>query len=289
MSPSGRAAGHRGGDRDRELAPDDRGHLREPARAGFEPVDAGHEQRLERGRELGRGLRGDRPGPPAVAARLEQRAQQLLEVQRVALGLGDDLVLHRLTDQPGRDQLVDQRPSRLGRERRRATAPRRRCANARLRLQTEGPPLRTRIGPQRRREHHRRAVGEREQPFGQLAGGPVGPVEVVDRQHERTRRAERLGPQHERALHPIRQLVGREREQLAFDVLLEADREHQTQVRERSVLGRPEERAGPRPELGPDRELRCPSPRPRARSAGARRRDRTASPPRRRRTGPRAG
>ena len=131
-----------------------------------------------------------------------------------------------------------------------------RCANRVCASRRKAHPCEPGSGRKRRREHHRRAVGEREQPFGQLAGGPIGPVEVVDRQHQRSRRAERLRPQHERVLHPIRQLVGREREQLAFDVLLQADREHQTQVRERSVLRRPEERAGPRPKLGPDRELR---------------------------------
>ncbi len=249
-----RAVRDRGGDRDRELAPDDRGHLREPPRAGFEPVDAGDEQRLERRRELGRGLRGDRPRPSPIATRLEQRAQQLLEVQRVALGLGHDLVLDRLPDQAGRHELVDQRSGGLGFERRE-----RQLLHAvrepRLRLQPEGPPLRTRVGPQRRGEHDRRTVGQREQPLGQVAGGPIRPVEVVDRQHQRARRTERLDPPRERALHPIRQLVGREREQLAFDILLQADREDQAQVRERSVLRRPQERAGPRSKLGADREL----------------------------------
>jgi hypothetical protein len=139
------AARDRGHDRDGELTTDHGRHLGEPPGAGFESVDPCDEERLEGGRELRGGARRDGPRPSAVAARLEQGAQQLLHIQRVAFGLGDDLVLHRLTDQTGRNERVDQRPRRPGCERRQGHLlhP---VGEPRLRGETEGPPLRTRIG-----------------------------------------------------------------------------------------------------------------------------------------------
>ena len=119
---------------------------RPPARAAARRVRAGRCGRRAAPRapaELGRGLRGDRPRPSPIATRLEQRAQQLLEVQRVALGL-HDLVLDRLPDQAGRHELVDQRSGGLGLERRERQLLHA-CAN-RVCASSRKDPFRTRSG-----------------------------------------------------------------------------------------------------------------------------------------------
>jgi hypothetical protein len=70
---------------DGEGAPDDRGHLGEPARPVGQPVDPREEEALERrGHQLG-GPHGQRPRPTTVDdAALDDGAQQLLEVKRIA-------------------------------------------------------------------------------------------------------------------------------------------------------------------------------------------------------------
>ncbi len=254
-SPPGSALSATDGrDRDRELAAHDRGDLREPARTRLEAVDPRHEEGLERGRQLRRRPRRDRPRPPPVAAGLHQRADELLDVQRVPLGLRDELVPDGLAEQSGRHDRIDQLARGVGGERsqRQLLGPVRELA---LRLRAEHPSLRSGIGAKGHGEHHGRPVGEVQEALGQLAGRPVRPVQVVQCQDERALGRHRLDPGQVGIVLSRRQLVGREREQLAFLVRIQPDREQQAEVRQDPFLRRTEERADPCPKLHPHGEL----------------------------------
>ena len=121
--------------------------------------------------------------PLLEAAALEERSEQLLEVERVALGPRDDLVARRLVERPRaerREQLACRRGGKRV-ERDLGRAVRELGEDARA----EPPSLRGRVAPQRRDEQERGAVGELEEVLGQLARRRVRPVQVLDREDDR--------------------------------------------------------------------------------------------------------
>jgi hypothetical protein len=157
-----------------ERAPGDGRVLDEPALGRLERVEAGGEDRLDRVRQLG--LR-HRP-------LLRDPSRHLLGEQRVAAGALDDGAEHRLAvGQQGRDERVrvldaERVEQELGR-RASTTAPARPAVEQLVAGEAD--------------DHERGA-----NPLGEVLDGVehavVGPVDVLERDHERTPRRDRLDP-----------------------------------------------------------------------------------------------
>jgi len=105
------------------------------------------------------------------------------------------------------------------------------------RVPAKTPALALRLDPKRRREKQRRRVHDLEQTVGEFAGLPVGPLEVFDRQDERTGPAQRARPCAVRAANPVGALLGRQLAQA--DIGLVADREERGKERQRLRGSRP--------------------------------------------------
>jgi hypothetical protein len=80
-------------------------------------------------------------------------------------------------------------------------------------------------------------------------------VQVIHGEHERPGGRERLGPDDERVLDPCRELVGRERQQVALDLGIQPQREQEPEVGQDPVLRGAQQRARARAELRPRPEL----------------------------------
>jgi hypothetical protein len=142
-----RQPGHGGEELVRELAPDHGPDLRDLP-DGRQAVEPGHQRVLQRRRDRERRQRADRDEPVGALpqeARFEHDLGQLLDEQRHALGLGEDLVQDRRRQLAARRHAVDDRDGL-----RPAEAVQRQQGRVR-----EAVPARRRLGPRRGDEHHR--------------------------------------------------------------------------------------------------------------------------------------
>ena len=146
--------------------PDDRGGLDQGALAGLEPVEPGRQQGVDRGRDL-------------CVALLEQHPHQLLHEQRIALG-GREYALGEIGGRAGvADQLLDQRPARLGAERVQLQ-----LGGGGYRAAEVGPDV-EQVGPGGGDDQDRHALGLAGEVLDQLEEGRLGPVDVLEQDHER--------------------------------------------------------------------------------------------------------
>ena len=180
-------------DRDRELAPEHGGDLRQPARTVREPVDPGDEEALEgRWKQEGR-LQGRRPRamPRLQPSRFDERAQELLEVKRISSARSTSSAPRASSRKP--EQRREDLPRSLRGERFEGDLG---CAVGEVGKDacSESPALRAGVSSERRDEQERRALGQLEEILRELARRRMRPVEVLDRQRDRGLRGERLDP-----------------------------------------------------------------------------------------------
>ena len=235
---------------------------------GREPVDAGQDHLLH-------GL-GDLDGhgmvemPAAVAGRhqrprVHQRADELLDVERVPFGVLQDTPLQvrrqgSLSDQAVQQLLLGVAGERLERQ---LACPMGKLPRGRL---LDAPRRVVALGPLRDDEQHGGALGEPEQPLGQLHRGRVGPVQVLDGDDDRAVVGE---PRQQVADHlerPVLQGFRRQLREPSRGLRLQGEAEHRAQVR--VDLHRPVA----------EEALRPPAAGPRAREAPGRPRRRRATP-----------
>ena len=180
---------HRGGlGRDRlqqrnlEAGTDHRRFLDDLSLRGVEPVHAREQQAVQRrGHLRGRGLLGAAP-PPIVAdqhAGRDQVAHHFLEVQRVAAGPLQDQGAQALREEPRRvPEPLRQQVLTVGPRQRRHLDPGVRNTARVQRLRIERRPV--------HQEDQERTIGEPVRDRAQhLDGGGVGPVQILDDQHQR--------------------------------------------------------------------------------------------------------
>ncbi len=182
-----RSLGHRrGGRRKLGLERVARHRSRPPARAVRRPTAKRAPRRARQQPPAARrDPSGDSSGPPC-AAFTSERSGELLQIERVAAALLVE------SGRRGRGRL----PRRGARRPRRASARRRRrptrvparCARSSAAV----TPLRRLTGTDSQRDEHRRGRWPAQQRPEQLDGCGVGPVEVVEDQHERRGRRESL-------------------------------------------------------------------------------------------------
>ena len=209
-----RQAGDRLEPRQWHLAPDHRRRLQQTLVLRRQPVDPGLDDGVDR-------VRDRQPGVAAPA--LAKRARQLLEKERVALGLREDLVLEvrrqrHLAHDRSHDPAALVAAQRMERDLRRP------------RLHEPGRPVARPV----RHEQHDRGVG-------QVAGqglevglrGRIDPVNVLHRQHDGPPAAEVEQDLAERVEGPGPQPAG-----IELDPLRQGGEAHQLEQERRLVLGR---------------------------------------------------
>ena len=147
----------------------------------YDAIETGCDESLQRGRDFDRRDRGVRD-PPAVALldppALHEHSQELLDVQRIALGPRDDVAADLLRQVIDRQERRDE-PPRVVRAQRRERDRRR----IRGRASPRGPQL-AKVGPCKAQQEERRA-----RPLGQVLDeiekSRLGPVHVLEDQHQR--------------------------------------------------------------------------------------------------------
>ncbi len=237
-----------------EAPADHRRDLDEPARLGRQAVDPREQEALERGGEPGaRVRRRDRPAV-ALSLPLDEGVQQLLEVERVALGAHDDLRQLRrvqlLALRPRAEELlggiVVERPER---------GLRGAVEEVQQRARPQLPALRLRVDARRRDQEDRCGIRKLEQILGQCARGRIGPVHVLDSDHHWTLRRERAHPGGVGAAKLRGQLFGTEVAQAVVLVAVEPDAHEAREEREHLRHLRRRQEPELRPQLRTDRQV----------------------------------
>ena len=159
-------APHRLEEAHRRLAPEHGRRLQAPPRRVGEPVDPGQQHLLDRLRY--------RLGVRRRAVRLD-RPRQLLEEERVALGLLDDPVQRLVGERGGGERRAEERRALVGGERRERDL-------GRVGLREPRGPV---AGPVRQHEQDRRAGEAVHQRLHVRLRCPVDPVQVFDRHDQR--------------------------------------------------------------------------------------------------------
>ena len=178
----------------REAPADDGRDLHESARRLRQLVDPREQQALERNGQEPIRRPGERPRAATTleATVLDERTEQLLEIQRVPFCTGDDLRARRGVETVGQEhgeqvgRLVV--PERLQRQVRRP------MGIVLQGVQAEARAFRGRLSTEADREQERRPFGELEQALRELAGRCVSPLEVVDRDHDGLAGGQRTEP-----------------------------------------------------------------------------------------------
>ena len=147
----------------REVAPDDGGALEHAALAGPEPVETRGEQRPQRRRRL-------------EQAGLSDVRDELLEEERISLGRCDEPTAGLLVEDGIREQMLDERVRlRIGE----------RLEDEALCGKDLGPVV-AELVPGEAHEQDRRAAGRRRQLLDDVDERRLRPVQVVEREHERS-------------------------------------------------------------------------------------------------------
>jgi hypothetical protein len=205
--------------RARELPPDHRRALEHEALLGAQALDAGREQRLDRGRHVERGELHGRD--PAIAfatqhAVVHEHAYQLAEEERVALARGE----HAARDRRGERIRADQARGESRRGARVESAEGQGVRHGAARRRERGAhlaQLRARGGEDEQR-HARSPLHE---VLDQIQQQRLGPVQVVDREHHGPLRGERAEepPHREECLLGRRRRAGVDRRYAGADAL----------------------------------------------------------------------
>src|SRR5262249_26793674 len=148
-------------------------------------IAPGDQEAFERGGKLVR-PDGHRPRagvPPWLACFLEE-AQELLEVQRIAVRPPNELVFRRGVEPFGHEQIEKFRSVLLAQRSRLELE--RAMRVVRDRTPSETPSLRFRLGAERRREEQRRRLDDLEEAVGELSRRAAGPVKVLHREDKRS-------------------------------------------------------------------------------------------------------
>ena len=251
--------GDRPEDAQEEAAADHRRQLQDALDSLVQPVDPGHDHRLDRVRQRHRGERGGEapvatPGIADERAIGDEGAEHLLDEEWVPAGLGEDLAADRVRQIARAGQVVDERPALVGAERRKRDLDRRGSA-VRGRHGADARGRLGRLRPGREPDEQSVAARQRQQVLAQGNRRMVDPVPVL--QHDRHRllqgqpveqlvhgeehlAAERLGVEE---LHSLLALAG------------QLQRQHGGQVRQPLVRAGSEQIVRPLLELGPGLRL----------------------------------
>ncbi len=239
-----------------ELAAQDRGGHQQTMTGRREPVDASEDDVLHGPRDLqGNGV----IEPPSVSlpdqrARVDQRTHQLLQVERVALGVAQDPRFDLGWQRVRSDQGGQQFAFGLAGE----------CFQGKLGGQMGKQPGRRLLdppegmvafGPASEDQEDGRLLRHAQQPFAQLDGGGVGPVEVLQHRDHRPLLPQpfeqRLHHFERSVLEGLRRQVGDPRRGVGF----QRKPQHRGEIRIHAKRGIGEQRFDPASQRHPDAQV----------------------------------
>ena len=216
---------------ERERPPERGCRRHEVARRLRKTVEAGEDRLLDGRRHLD--LDGVVEAPAVVGANeradVGERADELLEEERVPVRGFEDAPLELGRQRRRRDERREQLAVGIAQRTEVDLAQQMRELAARVLAQTPGRVVT--LGPQRQDEQHRSLLRQREQLFEQEHRGRVGPVKILEREHERSRLGqpgEQLADDLER---PPLQRLRRELRGARLSLVLERDLEQAAEVR----------------------------------------------------------
>ena len=187
----------------RKVPSDHRRTLQHRALLGPEALDARREQRVDGGRHLERGEPGADDPTVTVLGEcplLHQHAHQLPDEERIALAGGEHLRRDRGGQVGGADHVGREPHGRAGVE----TAERDHVGNDRARRHERRAQI-AELGPRAHQHEERHAGAPLHQVLDEIEKQRLGPVQVVDHEHDRPRR----GQTGEKPAHDEERLLGR--------------------------------------------------------------------------------
>ena len=218
--------------REREVAAEHGGCGQRLAALGGQPVDAREDHLLDGRRHVDRDVVVEAPARVRAVERgsVDERAHELLEEERVALGLREQPPLEAVRERALADERQQQLALGIAGERLELdrVQPVRQLPRGLLAHRPRGM---VGIGPLRDHEQHRGVLGHRQELLGQLQRGLVGPVDVLEHEHDRALRGEPLEQVADDFEGAVLQRLRRELGQARVELRLRGQAEQRREVR----------------------------------------------------------